>query len=113
MSNLCEEEIGENEVGKLLTAQMGSRAVFKDISAALNNTTFWHFLVETSEPRICHSLFELFLCHCHSPYDESFKNAELEMRPDVMAPCSTLKRAAVSLSPISTRQWRTLIRLHG
>lgn len=62
----------------------------KTLELHLNNTTFWHFLVETSEPRICHSLFELFLCHFHSLYDESFKNAELEMRPDVMAACSTL-----------------------
>lgn len=49
---------------------------------------FWHFPVEWSEPRICHSPFELFLCHFHSPYDESFKNAELEMRPDGMVACS-------------------------
>lgn len=34
MSNLCEVEIGENEEGNLLGAQMGSRAAFKDIRAA-------------------------------------------------------------------------------
>lgn len=72
----------------------------------LNNTTFWHFLVETSEPRICHSLFELFLCHFHSPYDESFKNAALEMRPDVMAARSTLnmrQSARVQFQPNNGR----------
>lgn len=55
--------------------------MLKDLQPHLNNNTSKPPTVQTSQPIICHCLFELFHHHFHTMYDETFKNLSWKWDP--------------------------------